>query len=91
MMLAGDWSDDPQPGSSGTVIVAADDHAWQVVMSADQIGVGKVTGDAEARISGEPSRVLLWLWGRAPESAVQQVGDPAVARRLRNRLLLATQ
>jgi hypothetical protein len=27
MMLAGDWSDDPQPGSSGTVVVAASNHA----------------------------------------------------------------
>jgi hypothetical protein len=63
MMLAGEWSHDPQPGSSGTVIVAANDHAWQVVMAPDQIDVGDVTGDAEVRVTGEPSNLLLWLWG----------------------------
>ncbi len=91
MMLGGDRSDDSQPGSSGTAVVAADDQAWQVVMSPDQIAVGDVTGDAEVRVTGEPSNLLLWLWGRAPESAVRVAGDPAVARRLRDRLSLATQ
>jgi len=91
MMLAGEWSDDPQPGSSGTAVVAADDQDWQVVMSPDQITVGDVTGDAEVRVTGEPSNMLLWLWGRASESVVQVAGDPAVARRLRDRLSLATQ
>jgi hypothetical protein len=75
----------------GTAVVAADGRAWQVVMSPDQITVGDVTGDAEVRITGEPSDLLLWLWGRAPDPAVRVAGDPAVARRLRDRLSLATQ
>jgi uncharacterized protein (TIGR03083 family) len=91
MMLAGDWSDEPQPGSSGTAIVATDEEAWQVVMAPDQIMVGDVTGEPEVRVTGEPSNLLLWLWGRSPESAIQVAGDPAVARRLRHRLALATQ
>jgi hypothetical protein len=53
--------------------------------------VGDVTGEPEVRITGEPSNLLLWLWGRAPESAIQVAGDPAVAHRLRHRLALATQ
>ncbi len=60
-------------------------------MSPDRITVGDVTGDAEVRVTGEPSNLLLWLWGRASESVVQVAGDPAVARRLRERLSLATQ
>ena len=91
MMLAGDWSDDPQPGSSGTAVVATDEEAWQVVMAPDQIMVGDVTGEPDVRVTGEPSNLLLWLWGRSPESAIQVAGDPAVARRLRHRLALATQ
>jgi len=91
MMLAGDWSDDPQAGSSGTVVVAATNHAWRIVMSPDQITVGDVTGEADAGVTGEPSNLLLWLWGRAPDSAVAMDGDPAAARRLRGRLSLATQ
>ena len=91
MMLAGDWSDEPQPGSSGTVVVVTANHAWRIVMSPDQITVGDVTSDAQAAVTGEPSNLLLWLWGRAPDSAVQLDGDPAATRRLRDRLSLATQ
>jgi hypothetical protein len=91
MMLAGDWSDEPQPGSSGTAMVATDDQAWQVVMAPDQIMVGDVTGEPAVRVTGEPSNLLLWLWGRAPESTIQVAGDVSMARRLRHRLALATQ
>jgi MDMPI C-terminal domain len=62
-----------------------------VAMSPDQIMVGDVTGEPEVRVTGKPSNLLLWLWGRAPESAIQVAGDVAVARRLRHRLSLATQ
>ena len=91
MMLAGDWSDDVQSASTGTGAVAVDDKAWRVGMSPDQVTVGDATGDAEARVTGEPSDLLLWLWGRGPESSLQVTGDRAVARRLRERLALATQ
>jgi hypothetical protein len=91
MMLAGDWSDDIQSGSTGTIVVAVDDRAWQVEMSPDRVNVGDATGDAGARVTGEPWDLLLWLWGRGPESLLQVTGDRAVARRLRERLALATQ
>ncbi len=91
MMLAGDWSDDVQAGSTGTIVVAAAGRAWQVRMSPDRVSVGDASGDAEAQVTGEPSDLLLWLWGRAPESVLRVTGDRAVARRLRERLALATQ
>lgn len=91
MMLAGDWSDAPQPGSSGTVVIATADQVWQVVMFADHITVGEATGDADARVTGEPSDLLLWLWGRSPDAMVQMDGDAVPIRRLRARLALATQ
>lgn len=91
MMLAGDWSDEVQLDSTGTVVVSAETRAWKVVMSPDEVVVGDVAGDAETRVTGEPSDLLLWLWGRATDSSVQVTGDPAVARRLRERLALATQ
>jgi hypothetical protein len=53
--------------------------------------VGDVTGEPDVRVTGEPSNLLLWLWGRAPESAIEVAGDVAVARRLRHHLALATQ
>lgn len=76
---------------AGTVVVAAANHAWRIVMSPDPITVGDVTSEAEAEVTGEPSNLLLWLWGRAPDSAVAIDGDPAAARPLRDRLSLATQ
>lgn len=95
MMLAGDWSDDLQPGSTGTVAVAADEQAWTVTMAPDRITVGGATGQttaqADAHVTAAPSDLLLWLWGRRPESAVTLTGDLDVARRLRQRLALATQ
>ncbi len=62
---------------------------WSV--SPDRVSVGDASGDAEAQVTGEPSDLLLWLWGRAPESVLRVTGDRAVARRLRERLALATQ
>jgi len=52
---------------------------------------GDVRAAAQATVSGEPSDVLLWLWGRAPIDAVAAEADPAAAQRFRNRLALATQ
>lgn len=103
MMLAGDWSEDIQAGSSGTIEVATDGRVWRVVLAPDRIGVerppvdgdgdraGDDEGRAAARVSGEPSDVLLWLWGRAPQSVLTVSGDRAVVARLRERLVLATQ
>ena len=46
---------------------------------------------SHATVSGEPSELLLWLWGRRPLSAVTVEGDEAVIAELRERLSLATQ
>jgi uncharacterized protein (TIGR03083 family) len=39
--------------------------------------------DPAATISGDPGRVLLWMWGRAPLDDITVVGDAAAAHRLR--------
>jgi hypothetical protein len=39
-----------------------------------------------AEIFGDPAVVLLWLWGRQPDDAVQVVGDESVVRAFRGRL-----
>jgi hypothetical protein len=41
--------------------------------------------------SGEPSELLLWLWGRRPDSAVTLHGDPAAIAAWRALLARATQ
>ena len=91
VMLAGDWTTLPQPDLTGTVAVATGDDAWAIVMSRDEVSVDRGGAPAEAVVSGEPSSLLLWLWGRAPDAAVSIDGDRDVAHRFRKRLALATQ
>lgn len=111
MMLAGDWSDEPQPGSTGTIAVDAGGQRWWVELAVEQVTVEQViveqltteqvtaegrnadraAREPDARVSGDPSDVLLWLWGRAGDAAVTITGDPAAAQRLRARLAVATQ
>lgn len=91
LMLAGDWSDEPQPGSRGDVTVATGGRAWTVRISPDEVEVVDGEADTSAGVTGAPSDVLLWLWGRLPDSAVTTVGDVTHVRTLRDRLALATQ
>ena len=42
-------------------------------------------------MSGEPSELLLWLWGRRPDSAVQLEGDTELLAGFRARLRVVTQ
>lgn len=45
--------------------------------------------DRALTVNGDPSAVLLWLWGRLDDSAVQIDGDPAFRTRLRDLLAQA--
>jgi hypothetical protein len=99
LMLADDWSDvsaeewgdvSPHAGAGRTVEVRTGDHAWLVTMHPDRIDVSTEPGSSDAVVTGEPSEVLLWLWGRRPDSAVERTGDTDSVRALRDRLALAT-
>ena len=59
--------------------------------SPTEIEVDEVVDKSATQVTGEPSPLLLWLWGRAPDSSVRFVGDVDVAQRLREELALATQ
>jgi hypothetical protein len=48
-------------------------------------------GRSDARLSGAPSDVLLWLWGRAGDDRITFDGDGETHRVLRERLTMATQ
>jgi len=90
-MLAGDWASDPQPDLTGTVDVAAGDRVWRVAMTPAEVIVDGRGASPDASVTAAPSPLLLWLWGRAPDSTVEVTGDGEVAGRLRKRLALATQ
>jgi uncharacterized protein (TIGR03083 family) len=75
----------------GTAVVRSGDHAWLVRMDPDANVCEAGPGAADATVTGEPSELLLWLWGRRPDSAVHAQGDSAAVRALRDRLAAATQ
>lgn len=92
VFLAGDWSDEPQPGSTGSVQVVTDGGTWEVTLTPDAVVCSPPTGrDVQVTIEGPPSELLLWLWGRAPDAPVTVTGEPEVARKFRERLRLVTQ
>jgi uncharacterized protein (TIGR03083 family) len=90
--LAGDWAEEPVEDASGsTVTIRTGDHLWRVTLDQEEVTLTEGPGRSHATVSGEPSELLLWLWGRRPLSAVSLEGDEAVIAELRERLSLATQ
>lgn len=91
-MLAGDWSDEPDDTADGQrIAVSTGGRTWRVTLERESVGVSEESGDAEATLDGDPSDVLLWLWGRLPDERVQRSGDEQAIGLLRERLALATQ
>lgn len=91
MMLAGDWSIEPQPGSTGSVVVATAGRSWLVTMTPEEVTLAEEAAGGDARVDGAPSNLLLWLWGRALDATVQISGDAQAVQRLRKRMARATQ
>jgi uncharacterized protein (TIGR03083 family) len=92
LMLAGDWTGDEEPDLTGTVAVATTGRTWTIRMLADSVSVEGVEDPAVvATLLADPSPLLLWLYGRAPDEAVTVSGDVEQAMRLRKRLAIATQ
>ena len=77
-----------------SVLVRTGPYAWHVAVASgepEQILLRREGGPAQVTVSGEPSELLLWLWGRRPDSAIAIAGDPAAAAALRDLLSIATQ
>ncbi|MGH8968448.1 MAG: maleylpyruvate isomerase family mycothiol-dependent enzyme [Actinomycetes bacterium] len=81
----------PDGPGRGTVAVRTGDHIWRVALTADDVELSREPGPADAVASGEPSELLLWLWGRRPDSAVTTEGDAELLGALRERLRVVTQ
>lgn len=81
----------PDGPGRGTVAVRTGDHIWRTTLTADQALLSREPGPSEAVVSGEPSELLLWLWGRRPDSAVVREGDEDLLRGFRERLRVVTQ
>ena len=89
-MLAGDWSEAPDASTGQRVAVDADDRRWVVTLEPTAVEVVEGAEDSDATIGGDPSDLLLWLWGRAADDRVSRTSDEYAAL-LRARLTLATQ
>lgn len=93
LMLAGDWSDEPQAALTGRVCAATDGRTWTIAMSADRVDVDHKgsTEPVHATVTAAPSDLLLWMYGRAGNDTIHVEGEASAADRLRQRLALATQ
>lgn len=79
-------------GPTGAVSIVSGGRTWIAHLDDAHIRVerhGDATTDAE--LGGEPARVFLHLWGRAPLGDIDAAGDEALLRELRRRLAVATQ
>jgi|1186.fasta_scaffold53924_2 uncharacterized protein (TIGR03083 family) len=81
----------PDGPGRGTVAVRTGEHVWRSTLRADSIELSRAPGPADAVVSGEPSELLLWLWGRRPDSAVTTEGDEALLTGFRERLHTVSQ
>lgn len=81
----------PDGPGRGTVAVRTGDRIWRVTLNPDDVELVRDPGPHDALVSGEPSELYLWLWGRRPDSVVQREGDPHVVAGLRERLQVVTQ
>ena len=93
LMLAGDWSDQPfdAVGAGERIEIKPGGQRWVVTLNPQSVDVAAPDGaSVDGTVSGSPSDVLLWLWGRADEQVVDLAGDLAAIRLLRERLAWAT-
>lgn len=81
----------PDGPGRGTVAVRTGDHIWRATLDADDVSLSREPGGSDAVVSGEPSELLLWLWGRRPDEAVTLEGDRELLRGFRSRLEVVTQ
>jgi uncharacterized protein (TIGR03083 family) len=81
----------PDGPGRGTVAVRTGDHIWRATLDPDDVALSRVPGPADAVVSGEPSELLLWLWGRRPDAAVSTEGDRELLAGFRERLRIVTQ
>jgi hypothetical protein len=78
-----------------SILVHAADRSWLVTSDAEHITVARLNAaepsTEDGRIAGDASALLLWLWGRLPDRAIEPTGDLDAIAQLWGLLRLATQ
>jgi uncharacterized protein (TIGR03083 family) len=98
------WGEVSPDAGAGAVIeiscatLSSDRATWRVFLDGPRIDVSYAEDPSAAELArptasltGEPSDLLLWLWGRPPIGAVDRHGDETAVAALRDRIVLATQ
>ena len=79
----------------GSVALSAGDRRWLAVFERGRCTARRVeeaeARSADARVSGDPTQVYLWSWGRLPDQSVRISGDYDAAAQLWALLRPATQ
>ena len=79
----------------GSVLVSAGDYRWLCKVSRSSSKATRLAATdkvvADARITGTPMQVYLWLWGRATTAAVNTHGDEDAIAQVWALLRLATR
>ena len=71
----------------GSVRLTSRGRSWTAIVDRAGATVADGTeGEVAAEIYAEPANLLLWLWGRLPDEAVQTTGDEDLVRRFHRRL-----
>jgi uncharacterized protein (TIGR03083 family) len=85
------WDEVPQDDATGqSVLVSTADHSWTVTLARTVVTVEGGGTDGAAFAAGEPSGLLLHVWGRPGDHGVATMGDTTALRLLRERLAMAT-
>lgn len=94
MMLAGDdWATHGTAEPVDAVVrVTSAGRSWTVALEAKAVTVDRsADGEVAVEITGDPSEVYSWLWGRGGAEWLAIAGDDTVAAAFRRRLSEATQ
>lgn len=91
VMLAGDWSDEPlaKPLAGQVVELATSGRSWLVACEETSIAV-LADGTPDTRVSGDPSDLVRWIWGRGPREPLTVQGDEEVVTAFRDQISAAT-
>lgn len=80
--------------AAGAVGVETAGRAWLAILSRTRSSARRIPAvdiqSADAVITGDPMKVYLWLWGRAPNYIVETSGDYEASAQLWGLLHLAT-
>jgi uncharacterized protein (TIGR03083 family) len=80
------------PGSGQRVAIEAGDAGWTVTLGPRAATfVREIDASADARMSGDPSDVLLALWNRLPYDVLSTNGDAGALAALRAAAVATTQ